>query len=664
MLNSLKKIFIEIQKSFKFHKTKNQNGFKMKWNFTNWYNITIRGLIFFLVLNGILLSSFFLYGHIRKGDNTQLFDEKLELIWSLNITDIVNGSKWHNYYSADFLIVEDLNNDNQKDIITGIHHDEWKEKRIFETIIIALDGEDRSLLWSFSTQARVVTPPLIDVDNDNKLELVIAYKDINQNGGLCVLNAEDGSILWLNDTIGYIRDYPVVDDIDKDGFFEIICCTGETDTLSAFNAEDGSLLWSINPFNQSSDTIFDSSPAIGDINGDGEIEVVISTGKQKIFAFKGDDGSVLWSFSTNWWNPTPPVLGDINGDGLLEVVVGSGDSNLYAINGKDGSLLWSFSFGSGSSNYKSPALGDLNSDGTLDIFVSDYSKTIYAINGVNGKKLWSKKVSDTIIPTASICDINGDQKLDIVAHSRDGILYLIQGYDGFIFSEYQLDSWLTSNSNPIVAGDFDNDGSIEFLTLVDNNITNDTMLYLLDFPSEFETGYRNYWAPYGGNLQRTNNAVLIDPDQDGLSTYSENIVGSNPLLKDSDEDKLPDSYEIVWTCTNPLLIDSDNNGITDSNEDIDKDGLTNYEEYLAETDPALWDTDYDFLSDSRDPFPLFPDGYFYLSFSSVASGFFIGYFVIFLLRKKKKKSYFVCNSCGLKENDKDVVFCPSCGKKN
>ena len=71
-----------------------------------------------------------------------------------------------------------------------------------------------------------------------------------------------------------------------------------------------------------------------------------------------------------------------------------------------------------------------------------------------------------------------------------------------------------------------------------------------------------------------------DTDDDGLvDGFEYHVLGTNPLLNDSDSDGLSDREEYEHE-TNPLLSDSDSDGIIDSdemlwNEDIDDDSLIN-----------------------------------------------------------------------------------------
>ncbi|ADZ83921.1 cellulose binding domain-containing protein [Cellulosilyticum lentocellum] len=89
----------------------------------------------------------------------------------------------------------------------------------------------------------------------------------------------------------------------------------------------------------------------------------------------------------------------------------------------------------------------------------------------------------------------------------------------------------------------------------------------------------------------------LDSDNDDLPDYYENILGTDPLNADTDGDGLPDGYEYCELMTDPLLQDSDGNNTSDADEDFDKDGLINREEFLLSTDPYNNDTDKDSLLD-------------------------------------------------------------------
>ncbi|MBD3229861.1 MAG: PQQ-binding-like beta-propeller repeat protein [Candidatus Lokiarchaeota archaeon] len=80
-----------------------------------------------------------------------------------------------------------------------------------------------------------------------------------------------------------------------------------------------------------------------------------------------ENGSLLWNFSTNDDVESSPALGDINGDGKIEGFVVSDDRNLYAIHGKNGSKLWKF--WPKAPIKSSPAIADVDFDEALEVVV-------------------------------------------------------------------------------------------------------------------------------------------------------------------------------------------------------------------------------------------------------------------------------------------------------
>lgn len=90
--------------------------------------------------------------------------------------------------------------------------------------------------------------------------------------------------------------------------------------------------------------------------------------------------------------------------------------------------------------------------------------------------------------------------------------------------------------------------------------------------------FDSYEFTHFGSLQYSSKD---DPDNDSLLNITEFELGTNPSLKDSDQDGMPDSWEVTHNI-NPLK--------KNENEDDDNDGITNYEEYLNGTDPTKKDS--------------------------------------------------------------------------
>jgi hypothetical protein len=60
-----------------------------------------------------------------------------------------------------------------------------------------------------------------------------------------------------------------------------------------------------------------------------------------------------------------------------------------------------------------------------------------------------------------------------------------------------------------------------------------------------------------------------------LTTAQELILGTNPLVADTDGDGLMDGYEVNTSLTNPLLADSDGDGSGDAQELVAGTGANN-----------------------------------------------------------------------------------------
>lgn len=96
----------------------------------------------------------------------------------------------------------------------------------------------------------------------------------------------------------------------------------------------------------------------------------------------------------------------------------------------------------------------------------------------------------------------------------------------------------------------------------------------------------------------SNWTLLPDSDGEGIPDVIEIVLGSDIYNVDTDSDGLDDYYEVFTLLTDPTIVDTDGNGISDYDEDYDKDGLSNGEEYHLGTEPEMRDTDRDGLSDA------------------------------------------------------------------
>jgi hypothetical protein len=84
----------------------------------------------------------------------------------------------------------------------------------------------------------------------------------------------------------------------------------------------------------------DAKAAVGDLDGDGELEVVVQTEEVGFYALRAD-GTTLWRQCWGGGNAAP-VIADLDGDGGMEVVMASDAGFLAVLDGATGKPQWTY----------------------------------------------------------------------------------------------------------------------------------------------------------------------------------------------------------------------------------------------------------------------------------------------------------------------------------
>jgi hypothetical protein len=101
--------------------------------------------------------------------------------------------------------------------------------------------------------------------------------------------------------------------------------------------------------------------ALGDLNGDGNLDIVLAWG---VMLGKGDGTFASRVSYPGAGQMMSLAVGDLDGDGMRDVVVGSSTSMSVLPGKADGTLAAKVEFAVGAATL---ALGDLNGDGRLDV---------------------------------------------------------------------------------------------------------------------------------------------------------------------------------------------------------------------------------------------------------------------------------------------------------
>lgn len=355
------------------------------------------------------------------------------------------------------------------------------------------------------------SPALADLDqnDDGKLEIVFGGFDFFVR----VIN-HDCSLVWEDFVRDTIFSSPAIGDIDKDGQLEIVIGAASHQEGSPFNTLDGGLLLAYEAngtrtsgFPIQIDEVIQSSPALGDIDGDGNIDIVVGTGRC-------------------WSNPAcaPPPGGVHPGVGEY---INAWDNQGNSLSG------WPVST-SGHHTFASPALADLDEDGLLEVIVNTKDPSdnqgglLYALNG-NGSLVSGWPVqpttpagpgSEVTFQTSAspiVADINGDDHLEVILPSNfELVVWDRQGNqltrDSFPTAPGALQ--LITNytlSGAAGVGDIDGDGDVEVIVAGGNaNPPSAGSLYAWDFSSA--TPILNPWPVFRANVRNTGTEEAIFED--------------------------------------------------------------------------------------------------------------------------------------------------------
>jgi hypothetical protein len=346
-----------------------------------------------------------------------------------------------------------------------------------------------------------------------------------------------------------------------------------------------------------------ASPAIADIDGDGDLEVVISS--EEVYAWHGDgtefmdgDGDPrtagVFAAEGQGGYRSSVAIGEVDGDVGVEIVaaawanVGTPQAPSYQVfawNGEDGSVLPGWPVTTKHFCWATPALADLDHDGRSEVLIPAADGNLYCwryngaeyMDGDNnpattGVFRWLGDMWPYGSP--AVADIDEDRDLEIIQPGADGHIYAFNP-DGSAVTGWPFHCEAKSVCSPAV-GDVDNDGHLEIAVasnagkqwLLRANGTvmpgwPKTLLLQGDFPPSPVLANVNA-DPYLEYVQVTSDGRVIVKNYLGntLSGWPQlmgSTCSSSPAVADVDGDP---GMEIVVGCDNGKVYGFDANGAT------------------------------------------------------------------------------------------------------
>ncbi len=275
----------------------------------------------------------------------------------------------------------DLDGDGKKEIIFG----SWDKS------LYVLNSRGKKIT-SFATQEVVESSPAVgDVNADGRVDIIFGSNDNKIYIISPPVNGQALSRIGVYLTSGDVSSSPSLAELNGDNFPEIL--VGSTDGIfyclsfqeidrkeeKRFNNGEWVTTWEtiktriakIWDYETSGEII--ASPAVADIDGDGNQEIIIGS-KDKHLYFFDFNGELLHKYTLNDRIVSSPSLADFDGDGKLEVVIASADGRIYILN-SDAFRVWENHLPGKVSS--SPSIADLDGDGSLEFVIGSWNKKLY-----------------------------------------------------------------------------------------------------------------------------------------------------------------------------------------------------------------------------------------------------------------------------------------------
>jgi len=348
----------------------------------------------------------------------------------------VQSPKWQipTDLDVDALIVTDVDNDGIDDVLYG--DGQWGEIHCYDAITVTekwlIDNPDHG----------VTNIAVFDTDGDGDLEILWGA-GVSSTGAdhLYVHSIPTLLLEWQSQHVDGPFHALDVGDVDSDGQQEIVFASFSSNSgykagiIFIYDAATYELEW------QSPTDIFDGYTSvniyelkIGDVDDDGEQEIVVATARSydgAIYIINGithvlensylyDNGAPIYSLA----------IADVDNDDQTEIIAGgsrvttgSPGVYVYIIDGSTGTVEWkSISLGDYWSEMYTLEVSDVDDDGVLEIVAINDS--VFIIDGISHQQ-WQSTLSGCY--GLDLADIDDDDIDEVIVGTSGGSIIAIDG---------------------------------------------------------------------------------------------------------------------------------------------------------------------------------------------------------------------------------------------
>lgn len=370
-----------------------------------------------------------------------------------------------------------------------------------------------------------------DINDDGSLDVVVGSGGDNQINWF----ANDGSgsfsaaSLIANDNNTYLRGVSTAD-LDGDGDLDVVAAYSSPNYVIAWYANNGTGLFG--PQQVISNNLGNPGTAMaGDIDNDGDMDVAASGHTADLLVYYANNGSGLFGSaftvgSSETSNVKMAFCTDLNGDGALDVVVSSSG---------DGKLSWYPNTGAGSfgaqqvvavsSGMRYARSVDVDGDGDMDL-VSQSGMYELGVSLNNGAGVFGPR---TLIPDVELMfdfstgDVDGDGDADLLLGfmDDDGLKVAINDGSG-TFTAPPYDDYTSNQPQCMSLIDVDDDGDLD--VLMANQFDDVFQWFANDGSGQF--GAAQNIAPVNGTTDRI---IWADMDGDGAKDLLTSMESPNRI---------------------------------------------------------------------------------------------------------------------------------------
>ncbi len=266
---------------------------------------------------------------------------------------------------------------------------------------------DNRFPWEFEVATKS-SPVVHDFDNDGSLDIL--YMDVF--GGVHIIGSDGEEFITYDTTDALnINSSFAMADLNGNGTMDIVVAS-RTGIVTAIQT-DGTPIFSLQ-----TDTQHINSPIIGDIDGSGNPDIIVSGLDRKIYAFD-HLGNLKSGFPVQLSGsiPSEMAVANIDGEPGMEIIAGSGNGMLYVIKG-DGSNMDGWPVQLEGSVTGAPTVLD---NGRISCGTSSF---IYLLEA-DGSIVFQRPINANIAGGIVLSDMSGNNQLELIAVTSTGMLYVL-----------------------------------------------------------------------------------------------------------------------------------------------------------------------------------------------------------------------------------------------